>query len=186
MKWRLVFLLLLAGASLRGQSRDSVYSPIPSDTLALTTLSRQYSPRKALLYAAVLPGLGQIYTKKYWKIPLVYGGLGATGYAIRFYQQGYTKYRAELFDLLRTGAPTSNSGFTETQLRTLIDRYRRERDFMIIVLGGVYVLQMIDAHVDAHLKEFDVNPRFKVSFLPTSEQNPVAGRITGVGLFLKF
>ncbi len=169
-----------------GQAPDSVLQVSPADSPDAAWYARRYNPRKALLYAAVFPGLGQVYTKKYWKLPLVYGGLGVTAYAINFYQQGYAKYRAELFEVLGTGAPLSNSGFTEAQLRTLIDRYRRERDFMIIVLGGVYILQMIDAHVDAHLKEFDLNPRFRVSVLPVSEQNPMAGRITGMGLFLKF
>jgi hypothetical protein len=156
------------------------------DTVDLKTYADRYNPRRALLYAAVLPGLGQVYNKKYWKLPLVYGGLGATGYALRFYQQGYSKYRGELFEILQTGASVSRSGFTETQLRTLIDRYRRERDFMVIVMGGVYILQMIDAHVDAHLKEFDLNPQLKLSIRPVAEQSLITGRTAGLGLFLRF
>ncbi len=179
-------MLALYGYGLKGQQADSLLAETPADSVDAEWYARRFNPRKALLFAAVLPGLGQVYTKKYWKLPLVYGGIGVTAYAIRFYQQGYTKYRGELFDLLGSGASRSASGFTEAQLRTLIDRYQRERDFMIIIMAGVYVLQMIDAHVDAHLKEFDLNPRFKVSFLPVTEQNPLAGSIIGMGLFIKF
>lgn len=186
MKYRLLFAVLV-WFPFDTKAQDTIrLTPAAPDTINLKTYANRYNPRKALLYAAVLPGLGQVYNKKYWKLPLVYGGIGVTGYAIRFYQQGYSKYRAELFEILRTGANLSPSGFTETQLRTLIDRYRRERDFMIIVMGGVYILQMIDAHVDAHLKEFDLNPQLKLSVRPVAEQSLLTGRTAGIGLFLTF
>ncbi|MCX7638211.1 MAG: DUF5683 domain-containing protein [Cyclobacteriaceae bacterium] len=186
MKYCLLFTVLF-WFSFDTKAQDTIrLIPNAPDTIQLKTYADRYNPRKALLYAAVLPGLGQVYNKKYWKLPLVYGGIGVTGYAIRFYQQGYSKYRAELFEILQTGANLSPSGFTETQLRTLIDRYRRERDFMIIIMGGVYILQMIDAHVDAHLKEFDLNPQLKLSVRPVAEQSLLTGRTAGIGLFLTF
>lgn len=182
----LSFLFALCFA-VSGQNRDSVRVVTSTkDTLTIKSYAARYSPRKALLYAAVLPGLGQIYTKKYWKLPLVYGGFFATGYAINFYQEGYTKYKNELFYLLETNATLSQSGFTETQLITIVDRYRRERDFMIIVMAGVYLLQMIDAHVDAHLKEFDLNPTFQVSIRPTAENNTLTGTTAGLSLIIRF
>jgi hypothetical protein len=161
------------------------------DTVLLKSYATRYNPRKALLYAAVLPGLGQIYNKKYWKLPLVYGGFIALGYAINFYQQGYTKYKAHLFynlenGLAADGAFNPDTGFTTSSLRTIVTRYRRERDFMIILTGGMYLLQIIDAHVDAHLKEFDLNPRLQVSIEPTMYQDSMLGRQTGVSLYLKF
>ncbi len=178
-----ILISLIAAA----QSNDSVRVVMPSkDTVTIKSYATRYSPGKALLYAAVLPGAGQIYTKKYWKLPLVYGGLFATGYAINFYQDGYQKYKSELFDLLETDAPVSPSGFTETQLRTLVDRYRRERDFFIIIMAGVYLLQMVDAHVDAHLKEFDLNPKFQVSIRPTAESSMLTGTTAGLSLVIRF
>src|SRR6478672_8815557 len=63
------------------------------DTVLLKSYATRFDPRKALLYAAILPGLGQAYNKKYWKIPLVYGGIYVLGYSINFYQVGYTKYK---------------------------------------------------------------------------------------------
>lgn len=179
------FLFMASGLS--AQSNDSVRVVMPSqDTILVKSYANRYSPRKALLYAAVLPGAGQIYTKKYWKLPLVYGGLFATGYAINFYQDGYRKYKSELFGVLESGSPLSPSGFTENQLRTIVERYRRERDFMIIVMAGVYLLQMIDAHVDAHLKEFDLNPTLQVSVRPTAENNQLTGTTAGLSLVIRF
>ncbi len=169
------------------QGNDSVRVIMPSkDTIVIKSYATRYSPAKALLFAAVLPGAGQIYTKKYWKLPLVYGGLFATGYAINFYQEGYKTYKSELFDLVNSGDPIGPSGFTEGQLQTIVDRNRRERDFFIIIMAGVYVLQMVDAHVDAHLKEFDLNPTLQVSIRPTVENTLLTGTTGGLSLIIRF
>lgn len=161
------------------------------DTLLLQSYATRYNPRKALLYAAVLPGLGQIYNKKYWKLPLVYGGMFALGYAINFYQDGYTTYKAKLYWNLENGYEQDSDiaqgdTYTTANYRRIVDQYKRERDFMIILMGGVYLLQMIDAHVDAHLKEFDLNPKLQLSVRPTVEQSDLIGRQSGVSLVLKF
>ncbi|MBL0743539.1 DUF5683 domain-containing protein [Chryseolinea lacunae] len=161
------------------------------DTVLLKTYAARYNPRKALLYAAVLPGLGQIYNKKYWKLPLVYGGFIALGYAINFYQDGYINYKAKLFSNLENGY-TGDSDiapgdvYTTSTYRNVVDLYRRQRDFMIVLMGGMYLLQLVDAHVDAHLKEFDLNPQLKVSWYPSVEYNDLVGRTSGVSLVLKF
>jgi hypothetical protein len=161
------------------------------DTLTLQSYASRYDPRKALLYAAVVPGLGQIYNKKYWKLPLVYGGMIAIGYAINFYQDGYTTYKAKLYYNLENGyegddESAPGDSYTTANYRRIVDDYKRERDFMIILMGGVYLLQMIDAHVDAHLKEFDLNPKLQLSVRPTVEQNDLIGRQSGISLVLKF
>lgn len=187
MKGFLAGCFMFINFGLFAQSNDSVRVVTPSkDTILVKSYANRYSPRKALLYAAVLPGAGQVYTKKYWKLPLVYGGMFATGYAINFYQDGYQKYKSELFGVLESGATLSPSGFTESQLRTIVDRYRRERDFMIIIMAGIYLLQMVDAHVDAHLKEFDLNPTLQVSLRPTAENNLITGTTAGLSLVIRF
>lgn len=160
--------------------------PVARDTVELKSYATRYDPRKALLYAAILPGLGQVYNKKYWKLPLVYGGFIGFGYGLNFYQKGYTKFKGELFDVLETKAALSKSGFTEDQLRIIVNRYRRERDFFLILVGGMYLLQMIDAHVDAHLKEFDLNPNLHVRIQPTMETDVMTGRSTGFSIKLRF
>ena len=80
----------------------------------------------------------------------------------------------------------SPSGYTEDQLRTLIDRSRRERDFFLILNGFWYILQMVDAHVDAHLKEFDLNPKMQVRLEPMLDNSALTGRNTGVALKIRF
>jgi hypothetical protein len=160
------------------------------DTIAIKSYAKRYSPRKALLYAAILPGLGQAYNKKYWKLPLVYGGFYFIGYYVNEYNNLYTEYKGYLFDNLEAGLGENGQhpelGFTTTQIRTAVDKTRRERDLMIILMGGMYLLQMVDAHVDAHLKEFDVNPNLQVSIEPSLQQDAWTGRTTGVSLVFRF
>ena len=175
------------------ESRDTVFEGGP-DTVAIKSYAERYDPRKAILYAAIVPGLGQIYNKKYWKLPLVYGGFYAIGYHIDLYNDFYTEYKGYLFDNIESGIGENEENpnhppdvrLTTGQLRTIVDKSRRERDFMIILMGGMYILQMIDAHVDSHLKEFDLNPKLQVSIEPTIQQNAWTGRTTGMALVLKF
>lgn len=196
---RLLILFALAMVCMTTQAQDSLIVEnqggiiIESkDTMLIKSYASRYDPRKSLLYAAVLPGLGQIYNKKYWKLPLVYGGFISIGYGINFYSTLYREYKQELFinieegwgeNEIRTGTRTTTRGY-----RVAVDRARRERDFMIILMGGMYLLQMIDAHVDTHLKEFDLNPNLqvKMSLEPMLEQNALIGRQTGVSLVFRF
>ena len=161
------------------------------DTVAIRSYAERFSPRKAILYAAVLPGLGQVYNKKYWKLPLVYGGFYFIGYYIDRYNDAYKEYKGYLFYNLENGLGGENdenveTGLTTGQIRTIVDKARRERDFMIILMGGMYLLQMVDAHVDAHLKEFDLNPKLQVSIEPSFQNNALTGTTTGLALVIKF
>jgi hypothetical protein len=192
----ILLLVLLISPALRAQDsvtvmRDDSLIMQSKDTALMKSYATRYDPRRALLLAAILPGLGQIYNKKYWKLPLVYGGFISIGYGLNFYQSGYRKYKNQLFDNLNANPANESylnpdSKFTTAQLRTIVDRYRRERDFMIVLMAGMYLLQIVDAHVDAHLKEFDLNPNLQVSIEPTMEQSPMLGRQTGVSLILRF
>jgi hypothetical protein len=196
MRYLIIFFFLILCAPVIAQkaqvvNEDDSLIVQSKDTVLLKSYATRYNPRKALLYAAVLPGLGQIYNKKYWKLPLVYGGFISIGMGINLYQKGYTKYKGQLFQNLELGLGDNGTNpnppnFTTSQLRTLVNQYRRQRDFMIILMGGMYILQMIDAHVDAHLKEFDLNPRLQVSIEPMMEQNALIGRNTGASIILKF
>lgn len=146
----------------------------------------RYVPRKALLYSAVLPGMGQVYNKKYWKLPIVYGGfymLTAVAFA---YNDLYNEYKLELFAVVRDPAFKPPSGYTEQQLRSVTEFYRRQRDFFLILDGMWYLLQLVDAHVDAHLREFDLNPQLKVSLGPSLQQHPLFGQASGLALTIKF
>jgi hypothetical protein len=193
-----VFLLLASSAGTMAQDSLTV---IPNDTLVadgpdtvlLKSYAARYNPRKALMYAAVVPGLGQIYNKKYWKLPLVYGGFFGIGYAINFYQGNYKEYKAQLFYNLDNGYeednesdPNDPNGYTTGQLRTIVDKSRRERDFWVIMMGAMYLLQIVDAHVDAHLKEFDLNPTLKVSVRPSMGHDLLLGRQNSLSVVVKF
>jgi hypothetical protein len=161
------------------------------DTVLLKSYATRYNPRKALLFAAVLPGLGQIYNKKYWKLPLVYGGFFGTTYAMLFYNDLYRGYKRELFTNLElglTGDSDIRKGdvYTTKNYRVAVDRAKRSRDFWLIMMGAMYLLQIVDAHVDAHLKEFDLNPQLRVSIEPMMEQNMMLGKQSGLSLIIRF
>lgn len=171
-------------------SRDTIIIEA-QDSALLATYARRYDPRRSLLLAAVVPGMGQIYNKKYWKIPLVYGGFYAIGRGIMYYDDIYSSYRAHLYYNLENGLQGQNGVNPATQLRTgqlrrIVDRARRERDFMVILMGGMYILQIVDAHVDSHLKEFDLNPNLRVSVEPTFEYNAMLGRQSGMAFIIRF
>lgn len=199
MKTKLVLLLSVClGLSLSGWSQertDSIAAP-PADTTAVDSLggpvqniesfAKRYDPRKAILYAAVFPGAGQVYNKKYWKLPLVYGGFALLINAIGYYQSQYKFAKNELFYTINENTTTSPAGYTQDQLRTIVDQTRRQRDFMVVITGLVYILQMVDAHVDSHLKEFDLNPKLQVRVEPRFIQNSLMGRTSGVALVFRF
>jgi hypothetical protein len=192
----LLTILVCFTSLVRGQDapakiqRDTIFMR-ELDTTKIKTYAKRFNPRKALLFAAVVPGLGQVYNKKYWKLPLVYGGFYLLGRQIKVYNDFYTEYRGHLYYNLENnlGAATGlnpNVRLTTSQLRQAVDRGRRERDFFIILMGAMYVLQIVDAHVDAHLKEFDLNPDLKVSFEPTITQDALIGRQTGMAVIFRF
>ncbi len=190
-------LLLSAISFSLAQENDTIPSGNLADTLVqdnrpvekIESYATRYDPRKAMLYAAVFPGSGQFYNKKYWKIPLVYGGFGALLYGVNYYHDLNVRFKNDLYTLLNdpaSGGGLSPDGLTSDQLRTVVDQTRRERDFFIILTGFFYILQMVDAHVDAQLKEFDLNPKLQISIEPTIENNYLVGRSTGLALKLRF
>jgi hypothetical protein len=151
----------------------------------IKSYSSRFDPRKALLFSAVFPGAGQIYNKKYWKAPLVWGGFAAGIFVVSEYQRQHLDFRNQLFDRINDiPLPTTGRVLTEDQLRNLVDRTKRERDFFLIMTSLWYILQMVDAHVDAHLKEFDLNPELKTRarIEPSLKQDAFFGRVAGVSL----
>jgi len=152
----------------------------------IDTYADQFVPRKASLYSAILPGLGQAYNKNYWKIPIIYGGFIALGYTINFYDDQYKLARSELFTALEEGTNTTPLGLTVAQARAEIDDARRERDFYMIMTGVLYLLQIAEAHIDAHLKEFKLNPDLRVKIEPMFEQPQFADYQAGLSLKIRF
>lgn len=119
-----------------------------------------FSPTKAGLYSAVLPGLGQYYNKKYWKIPVALGAIGTgVGFTI-YFDKSYRRYR-EAFVAELNGVPhefSSNPNITKDVLGNFQDQQKRYRDYAIAITGLVYILNIVDAVVDAHLYEGKNDP----------------------------
>ncbi len=126
-----------------------------------------HSPKKATLMSTFLPGLGQAYNKKYWKIPIVYAGLGTTVYFIFWNQDYYNEFRTA-FDIREAGGEDKYAGiYTTDNLITLQNYYRNNRDLSIILTVLIYGLNILDANIDAHLYDFDVSENISMRVEPT-------------------
>jgi len=134
---------------------------IRKDTLKNTDIN-PLAPAKAAFYSAILPGLGQAYNKKYWKIPLVFGALGTTLYYYSFNNTQYREFRDAYKDRL---AGIQNIKYDYLDDNRLIEAqrfYKRNRDLSLLLTVAFYVLNIIDANVDAHLGQFNVNDNLSV------------------------
>lgn len=160
-------------------------------------------PKKAAMYSAVFPGLGQAYNHKYYKIPFIYAGIGATAYGIWWNNKFYNTYRNAYIDI-RDSDPMSErylevlppgydfdeqdaswKSWFESQLGKKKDSYRRDRDLLVIVMVGVYVLNIIDANVDAHLSDFDISKDLSLNVSPVLVGDYFGSGNSSVGLSLK-
>ncbi len=136
----------------------------------------QFNPTKAGLYSAVLPGLGQYYNRKYWKIPIVWGAIG-TGVGVTIYnQRQYDRYRNAFLAELNGQEHEFSSvpGITKQALGRAQDRVKRQRDYAIAVTALLYVLNIVDAVVDAHLYEGRNDPDLALS--PAVIQDELSGK----------
>lgn len=164
-----------------------------------------HSPRKATIRSAIIPGWGQFYNKKYWKIPIVYGALGVTAgvfvFNLKSYKDFKFAYKARIEASTRridptTGQPTlppDSTNFKKLKeiytvldvnaIRNYRDEYRRDIDYSALVFLLLWGLNVVDAAVDAHLKAFDVSPDLSLNFKLGHSQ--MAGT-TGLSLVLAF
>jgi len=177
-------LLFLLVVSFSGYSQqDTViasFEPLKIDVKKFNKPA--HSPHKATIYAVVFPGLGQFYNKKYWKVPLVYTGFGALGYAVHFNQSRYTKYRTGYRDI-KDDDPETNShldianefgididvygeDYFAEQLENFYKSYRRNRDLTYIGIALFYALQIVDASVDAHFFDYDISDDLSMTIEP--------------------
>ena len=163
------------------------------------------NPKRALWLALVIPGGGQIYNRKYWKLPLVYGGFIGCLYAMNWNNTMYKDYSQAYIDIMDNDPGTQSynqflhNGATidgqEARYKTLFkqrkDRYRRWRDMSFFCLVGVYALSVIDAYVDAELSVFDISKDLSLSIEPTildthTSRNPLDAGAVGVQCNIKF
>lgn len=136
---------------------------ITKDTLKSQDIN-PLAPAKAAFYSAILPGLGQAYNKKYWKIPLVYGALGTTLYFYASNNDKYHEFRDAYKDRLAGKSNPKYDYLDDSRLIQAQRFYRRNRDLSMLLTVAFYALNIIDANVDAHLGQFNVNDN--LSFRP--------------------
>ena len=140
--------------------------------LSIGTPARLSALPKAAMLSAIVPGLGQVYNRKYWKMPIVYGGLGTCVYFIARNTKEYRYYKNEYIKAADTD-PNTVSEYSASQLQPVMETYRRWMDISYFSLIGVYALQALDANVDAHLFKFDISKdlSFYWTPLPTFSQS---------------
>jgi hypothetical protein len=140
--------------------------PSKADTL---TWRQRHSPGRATLFSAVVPGAGQIYNRKYWKAPIVWGGLGTCLYFVQRNGKEYRRYK-DAYIAVVDGDPTTTDEFngrvSSSQLLDVTNTYRKWRDMSYIAFGLVYILNVVDASVDANFVRFDVGRDLTVGLQP--------------------
>ena len=175
-----LFSLLIAVTCGVAQEADSVQRdslairPVgPAADTINVTLESEHSPGKASIYSAVLPGLGQVYNNKHWKVPIIYGAFFTFGYLIYDNNVKYQYFRRNLIAELDNDPETENiTGREVDNLQSNRDRFRRFRDLNMILLTITYLLQIADAHIDAHLLEFNVSQDITVGMNPSVSPAP--------------
>lgn len=141
-------------------------------------------PKKATLYSAIIPGAGQVYNKKYWKVPILYAGFGITGYYLNDNLKNLKFFKTNLIYALDDDPLTiPDPRYTTENLRKGVNQYKNWRDWSYVTLGIIYALNIIDANVDAHLAHFDVGEDLSLEIHPFIDFT--AQRANGLSLVLK-
>lgn len=190
---------------------DSTFSVLGTDTLAVAGIEAPFSrfndwelsdkafnpsPNRAVWLSALFPGLGQIYNRRYWKLPVVVGAYMGLGYATSWNNKMLRDYQRAYLDIMDSD-PTTNSymnffppttqessldkQWLQNILRQKKDFYRRNRDLCIIGMVGVYLVAMVDAYVDASLSHFDISPDLSMDVAPALMQDG-RGPLPSIGL----
>lgn len=153
--------------------------------------------KKATTLSTIFPGAGQVFNKSYWRVPIVLGGLASTIYTIDWNNRGYQRFKTAYAlrvdydnnpDKYPGGAADEFRGaYSATFLKNLKDSYRRNRDLCIILTAGVYLLQILDAHVDAHLQDYDISDDLSMNLEPYFDYTTVGTQpVYGVNMCFKF
>ncbi len=151
------------------------------------------NPSRAVWLSALCPGLGQVYNRRYWKLPIIIGGFMGLGYATSWNNRQLKDYTQAYRDIMDND-PATNSymnffppttteddldkAWLQNRLRSRKDFYRRNRDLCIICMAGLYLLCMLDAYVDASLSHFDISPDLSMDLQPAMFLDPVDRRVS--------
>jgi hypothetical protein len=179
----LFFLFFLSGKALTAQD---TLTAISADSL-----QQIHSPQRATILSATLPGLGQVYNRKAWKVPILYAGFGTIVYFINFNNREYNRFKKEYLyridgDPTTIGEYTENVNVSDNSIKGAMDTYRRWRDMNIFGIAGLYMLQVIDANVDAYFYRFDISKDLTMQIAPSLQPNAYGNGIaTGLTCLIK-
>ena len=173
-----LFISFFCSTTLFAQKPEIIKS---KDTIATTI--NPLAPSKAAFYSAILPGLGQAYNKRYWKIPIVYGAIGTGVYFYTTNNQEYHRYRDAYKQRLKGLNDEFKGQYSDATLINAQRTFQRNRDLSLIITVGLYVLNIVEANVDAHLRQFNVddNLSFQPEIYPTD-----INQIQNVGLTMTY
>lgn len=195
--------LLVEEGSESVMTKDSLLATIPSDSFFAPSETFRPTPRKAVLYSAIFPGMGQVYNRKYWKLPILYGGFVGFTYAITWNNGLYRDYLGAYQHIMDSNPETNRwhdlipygrdpetidkKWFTDV-LQKRKDYYRYYRDLSIIGTVALYMLAMVDAYVDAQLFDFDMSTDLSMQLAPAVLKEPQTGMsaASSYGLQLSF
>jgi hypothetical protein len=193
----LIFLFFLTSAYSQDQPEQKTVAEKDSSKLKKkepdTSKIKVHSPKIAATRSAIFPGLGQIYNKKYWKLPIVYGAIGVTGYVFFDNIKTYKEYKFAYAARINAQPPSNDSaGYKQLKdiyktlspntIRAARDEFRRYVDYSVLVFLILWGLNVVDASVDAHLKSFDVSPDLSLQIKPGYSE---MAKTNGVSLVLK-
>jgi hypothetical protein len=151
------------------------------------------APSKAAFYSAILPGAGQIYNKRYWKAPIAWGLIGGSAYMYSWNNDQYQRFRTAF---IRRQAGFTDDEFNGEGTLPLFDvdrlenqqeRFQNDRDLWLVAAIGMYILNIVDANVDAHLQQFNIDDDLSIDFEPYFDFNQVTNSPNyGMALIIKF
>lgn len=186
------------------KSADSLSTELKGRGISIEEVKKQeninpLAPSKAAFYSAILPGLGQIYNRRYWKVPIVFGAIGTGVYVYIFNDNEYDRFRSafkrrragftddEFYDINNSGIVPGEPDLSDEALQDAQERYQRDRDLALLITIGMYALNIVDANVDAHLKQFNVDENLSLHVRPYLEYHPVTSDPNyGLAVTVKF
>ena len=191
----LIWICIYTSASLPVKAQNDVADSTDLQEDSLITISKSHNKesvrpknfKRAILWASTLPGAGQIYNEKYWKLPMVYGGLGGITYWLVSGVKDFRCYRGAI-RALNDDDPNNDigcNGFTSSSaLQLKRENSRRQIDYGVLLLSLGYALQIMDAAVDARLSHFHIDDHLLLSWTPVVVPNPLGPPILGLSVSL--
>lgn len=171
MKYNLLVLSLFVTTTLFAQEADTL--DVANSKQSVLRNGKPHSPKRATIMSAALPGLGQVYNGKWWKVPIIYGGFAGLTYMAVSNHNDMVRFK-EAFLLRIDDNPDTVDEFagiySDANLQQLKTTSQRNRDLSFIIMGILYVLNIIDANVDGHLKDFDVSDDLSMRVRPMMQQ----------------